>query len=106
MDQVLMPRSRIKHPKRKHSRRKRSPRARSIGRYVQARDVPEKHILDTSAWNGLLDDPKRDDLLAVLRTMVIIPTAIAISEIAAIQNTERRHALLRLVKTVGQDNRP
>lgn len=38
--------------------------------------------------------------------MAIVPTAVAIAEIAATEDPERRLALLRLMKTVGKDNRP
>jgi hypothetical protein len=75
-------------------------------RYVMARDVQDKHILDTSAWNALFDDLKRDQLVEILRTKVILPTTLAISELAATEDPERRHALLRLVKAVGRDIRP
>jgi len=54
----------------------------------------------------LFDDPKKDALLDMLQTKVVIPTALAISEIAAEPDSTRRHALLQLVKTVGKDNRP
>jgi hypothetical protein len=69
-----------------------------------ARDVPEKHILDTSAWNALFDDAEREGIIDILRTKTILPTRVAISEVAAIE--ERRLALLRLVKALGRDNRP
>jgi hypothetical protein len=59
-----------------------------------AGDLQDKHILDTSAWNALLDDPRQDALLEILRTKVVIPTTLAISEIAATPGSERRHALL------------
>jgi hypothetical protein len=71
-----------------------------------AGDLKDKHILDTSAWNALFDDPERDHLLEILRTAVILPTTLAISELAATEGAERRQALIRLVKSVGRDNRP
>ncbi len=71
-----------------------------------AGDVPNKHILDTSAWNHLLDDPDRDLMLEKLRSVAIVPTALAIAEIGATEGPERRLALLRLVKNVGRDIRP
>ncbi len=71
-----------------------------------AGDVSNKHVLDTNARNDLFDDPVRDYLLEVLRTTVVLPTTLAISELAATEDAERRHALLRLVKSVGHDNRP
>jgi hypothetical protein len=73
---------------------------------VMARDVPEKHILDTSAWNALFDDAEREGIIDILRTKTILPTCVAISELAAIEDQERRLALLRLVKALGRDNRP
>jgi len=71
-----------------------------------AGDLRDKQILDTSAWNALFDDPRRDDLLEILQTKIIIPTTLAISEISATPDPERRHALIRLVKAGGRDNRP
>lgn len=71
-----------------------------------ARNLWDKHILDTSAWNVLFDDPRRDELLEILRTKIVIPTALAISELAATPDPERRQALVRLVKAVAGDNRP
>jgi hypothetical protein len=75
-------------------------------RYVMSGDLRDKHILDTSAWNALLDDPKQQFILKKLRTKAVIPTALVISEIAAEPKQERRYALLRLVKKVGRDIRP
>ena len=75
-------------------------------RIVMARDIRNKQVLDTSAWNNLYDDPKRDGLVKVLRTKVILRTAVAISELAAIEDPDRRHAIVRLIKTLGRDNRP
>lgn len=69
-------------------------------------DLQDKHVLDTSGWNALFDDPRKDVFLDILRTKVVIPTTLAIAEIAAEPDPNRRHALFRLVKTVGQDNRP
>ncbi|MDR3717851.1 MAG: hypothetical protein P4K98_03560 [Bryobacteraceae bacterium] len=83
-----------------------SPGDRSQARLVMARDVQGKHILDTSAWNKLFDDLKRDQLLQKLRTTVVVPTTLAICELAATKDPERRQALVRLVKTVGRNNRP
>jgi hypothetical protein len=71
-----------------------------------AGDIPNKHILDTSAWNDLANDPGLDLILEKLRSVAIVPTALAIAEIAATEDPERRLALLRLMKTVGKDNRP
>lgn len=45
-------------------------------------------------------------VLKRLQAKIIIPTTVAISELAATENPERRLSLLRLVKSVGQDNRP
>jgi hypothetical protein len=84
-----------------------SPRpARAVARVVMAMDIPNKHILDTSAWNALFEDKRRDDLVAVLQTKVILPTSVAITELAAIEDPEHRIAILQLVKTLGRDNRP
>lgn len=82
------------------------PNVRAPARTVMAGDVPNKHILDTSAWNNLIDDADLDLILEKLRSVAIVPTALAIAEIAATKDRERRLALLRLMKTVGNDNRP
>lgn len=71
-----------------------------------ASDIPNKHILDTSAWNHLIDDPDLHLILENLCSVAIVPTALAIAEIGATEDPERRLALLRLIKTVGKDNRP
>jgi predicted nucleic acid-binding protein len=47
--------------------------------------LANKHILDTSAWNALFDDEKREDLVKILRRKVILPTSVAITELAAIE---------------------
>jgi hypothetical protein len=78
----------------------------SPARYVMAAELQDKQILDTSAWNELFDDPRRDQLLEILQAKVVIPTALSISEIAATPEPGRRQALLRLVMAAGQDNRP
>lgn len=69
-------------------------------------DVRNKHILDTSAWNALFDDPARDLLIEAASSRTIFPTCIAITEIAAIEDSARRMSILRLMKTLGRDNRP
>jgi hypothetical protein len=71
-----------------------------------AGDVRDKHILDTNAWNDLFDDPDQEYLLELLRTRVVLPTTLAISELAATKDATRRQSLIRLVKSVGRDNRP
>jgi hypothetical protein len=71
-----------------------------------ASDIRDKHILDTSAWNQLFDDPRRDLIIEKVQAKAILPTSVAISELAAIENPERRIAILSLLKTVGKDNRP
>jgi hypothetical protein len=71
-----------------------------------ARDVPNKHILDTSVWNELYKDPDRDAIVQKLRTTVILPTSIAITELAAIQDPEKRTGILQLVTKLGKENRP
>jgi hypothetical protein len=75
-------------------------------RVLMARDIRNKHILDTSAWNNLYDDPGSDRLIKILRTKIVLPTALAISELAAIENPDRRHGIIRLMKILGHDNRP
>ena|ERR1039458_6048423 len=82
------------------------PTVRAPARTVMVGDVPNKHILDTSAWNDLIDDPDLDLIPEKLCPVAIVPTALAIAEIAATEDPERRLALLRLIKTVGKDNRP
>jgi hypothetical protein len=69
-------------------------------------DLRNKHILDTSAWNGLFDDPDRYLLIEAALSRTILPTCISITEVAAIENTARRMQILRLMKTLGRDNRP
>ena len=69
-------------------------------------DVRNKHILDTSAWNALFDDPDRDLLTEAALSRTIFPTCIAITEVAATEDAARRMNILRLMKTVGRDNRP
>src|SRR5689334_11781058 len=100
-----MPKSRHRNPSKRNKRNKPS---RPTRRVVMARDLPNKHILDTSAWNAFFDDPRRDEIVAALlrRNIVVLPTALSISEISATPSPERRHELLRFVKTVGRDNRP
>lgn len=98
-------------PKRGHGKRRKRKapklsRDRSAARLLSAGNLHDKQILDTSAWNALLDDPRRDDLVEILQTTTVIPTTLSISEILATPDAERRHALIRLVKTVGQDKRP
>jgi predicted nucleic acid-binding protein len=68
--------------------------------------LANKHILDTSAWNALFDDEKREDLVKILRRKVILPTSVAITELAAIEDSARRISILQLVKVLGRDNRP
>lgn len=69
-------------------------------------DVRDKHILDTSVWNALFDDSDRDQLIEAALFRTIFPTCIAITEVAAIEDTARRVDILRLMKTLGRDNRP
>ena len=83
-----------------------APDARAPARTVMAGDIPNKQILDTSAWNHLLDDPDRELILEKLSSVAIVPTALAIAEIGATEDPNRRLALLRLIKNVGRDNRP
>ena len=69
-------------------------------------DVRNKHILDTSAWNALFDDADRELLIEAALSRTIFPTCIAITEVAAIEDAARRMDILRLMKTLGRDNRP
>ncbi len=69
-------------------------------------DVRNKHILDTSAWNALFDDFDRDLLIEAALSRTIFPTCIAITEVVATEDTARRIDILRLMKTLGRDNRP
>ena len=75
-------------------------------RAVMLRDFKDKHILDTSAWNRFYDDPNRQSVIEGITTETILPTCVAISELAAIEDAERRLAILQLVKKLGKDNRP
>lgn len=69
-------------------------------------DVRNKHILDTSAWNALFDDPDRGLLIEAALSRTIFPTCIAITEVAATEDAARRMDILRLMKMLGRDNRP
>ena len=71
-----------------------------------AKDIPNMHILDTSAWNALFEDERRKDLVHMLRKTAILPTSVAVTELAAIEDSAHRLAILQLVKTLGRDNRP
>lgn len=85
------------------------PRFRSAAfpaRIVMTRDVPNKHVLDTSAWNELYNDPNRDVIVKQLQSTTIVPTSVAITELAAIQDPEKRIAILQLMKVLGRENRP
>jgi hypothetical protein len=53
-----------------------------------------------------LEDERQDDLVKILRKKVILPTAVAITELAAIEDSSHRLAILQLVRTLGRDNRP
>lgn len=65
-----------------------------------------KHILDTSAWNALFNDPACELLIETAASLTIFPTCIAVSEVAAIEDSAKRMNILRLMKTLGRDNRP
>lgn len=84
----------------------RGPKVSPAERTVMVWEIPDKHILDTSAWNQLFDDPDRALLVEKLDTKNIVPTSIAISEISAIETRERRIGLLALMKALGKDKRP
>src|SRR5687768_18623167 len=79
---------------------------RAPARTAMEGDLRDKHILDTSAWNDLINDPDLDLIVDKLHFTTIVPTALAIAEIAADNNTERRLALLSLIKNAGKDIRP
>ena len=81
-------------------------RAPAPARTIMSSQRANKHILDTSAWNALFDDDKREDLISILRKKVVLPTSIAISELSAIEDSVRRISILQLVKVLGRDNRP
>jgi hypothetical protein len=65
------------------------PKVSPAERTVMVWEIPDKHILDTSAWNQLFDDPDRALLVEKLDTKNIVPTSIAISEISAIMPSSR-----------------
>jgi len=93
---------------RHHSRKgRKEERRRSLhARVLQARKLHDTHIPDTSAWNALLNDTRRDDIVAALQNKVVIPTTVAISKIAATKDVAYRQGLLGFVKTVCRDIRP
>jgi len=53
-------------------------------------DVRNKHVLDTSPWNALFDDPDRDLLIEAALSWTIFPTCIAIIEVTTSEDTVRR----------------
>ena len=69
-------------------------------------DFRDKHILDTSAWNALYDDREKEAVIEAALGKTILPTCVAITEVAAIENNTRRIDILRLMKRLGRDNRP
>jgi hypothetical protein len=69
-------------------------------------DFRDKHILDTSAWNALYDDCEKEIVIEAAFGKTILPTCVAIIEVAAIENNIRRIDILRLMKRLGRDNRP
>jgi hypothetical protein len=63
--------------------------------------------LDTSAFNALLDDPEREAIIsAILSAYRVLITSIAMVEVLATPNQERRWALLGLMKAISDDTRP
>ena len=66
----------------------------------------DKHILDTSAWNALYDDREKEIVIEAALGKTILPTCVAITEVAAIEDNTRRVDILRLMKRLGRDNRP
>ena len=79
------------------------PSVRATAQTVMLAEIPNKQILDTSVWNNLMDDPGLDLIREKLCSTTIIPTALAIAEIAATEDRVRRLGLLPLIKTVGKD---
>jgi len=69
-------------------------------------DFPDKHILDTSAWNAFYDDPEKELLIEAAFGKTILPTCVAITEVAAIESNTRRIDILRLMKRLVRDHRP
>jgi predicted nucleic acid-binding protein len=59
-------------------------------------DFRDKHILDTSAWNALYDDREKEIVIEATFGKTILPTCVAITEVAAIGNNTRRIDILRL----------
>lgn len=83
------------------------PRLGAATRILNASEIPNRHVLDTSAWNRLHDDPERERLVEIaLRKVSILPTCVAITEFAATEDPERRRGLFHLAKTLGCDHRP
>lgn len=74
--------------------------------FANLSDVPDKHLLDTSAWNALFADPDRNLVVEAALRRTILPTCIAITEVAAIEDTAKRTGILRLMKELGRDHRP
>ena len=81
-------------------------KAASSASYFTIGDLPKRHILDTSAWNALFDDSDSQAIVGHLESTTILPTTLAISELAATEDETRRLALIRLVKRSGGSNRP
>lgn len=97
-----MPRSRNRKRPKSRGRRRSAP---AVQRVI-AEDLGNRHVLDTSAWNHLLDDTDRDGLVGALREIPVLPTALSIEELCATPDDGRRRALLLLVKAVGGRYRP
>jgi hypothetical protein len=52
-------------------------------------EVGDKHLLDTSSWNALFDDPDRDRLVEAALSRTIFPTCIAMSDSRRSRFTQR-----------------
>lgn len=63
--------------------------------------------LDTSAINALWNDPAREQLAQILRSVAVVrPSAFNVNEIAQTPDPVRRQDLLRFLGTLGSDAAP
>lgn len=67
-----------------------------------ANGLRDLHILDTSAWNRLLDDARREQIIEKLNAVTVLPTSVAIVESGATPSTGRRRKLIRLMRRFRQ----
>jgi len=73
---------------------------------IPSRELKNRHILDTSAVNKVLDDPESARIVERLKETEILPTTVAIAEICAEPDATHRRRLLELLKEIGGDKRP